>query len=98
MIYYDRALNQVTLLEWAELLEDPAYRRVALDKVADCTVSTVWLGIDHGDGMFFETMVFDGSGNDVLCQRYPTEAAAVEGHRQAAAHVRNLEKKLKGRN
>jgi hypothetical protein len=59
------------------------------------TVSTVWLGIDHGFGgymtrpgdlyqpIIFETMIF-GGGDDYpyhqQCVRYATEAEAIEGH------------------
>ena len=50
-------------------------------------VSTVWLALDHqflvdGPPLIFETMVFasNGSGHDLDCERYATEAEAVAGH------------------
>ena len=57
-------------------------------------VSTVWLGLDHsfcreGPPLIFETMVFESKENlhDLDCERYPTEAEAIEGHwRMVAKH------------
>lgn len=49
------------LLLWADWMER-ARRRVALTQVGPCTVSTVFLGLDHnyfgGPPLLFETMVF----------------------------------------
>jgi hypothetical protein len=64
--------------------------RVALDRVNDLCVSTVWLSVDHqfGDGppLIFETMVFDGDeSSDLLCRRYSTMAQAKAGHAEVLA-------------
>jgi hypothetical protein len=89
--FYDRAGQLVDLMTWTEK-NDPEYKRVAEDTVSPYWISTVWLGIDHqhGDGppLIFETMVFrlgpDGEVNfsDIDCDRYSTEAEALEGHRR----------------
>lgn len=64
--YYDRQGQPITMMEWAELMEEKyAARRagdngwtkpeadpsrVGFDQVGDVKVSTVWLGLDHGWG------------------------------------------------
>lgn len=67
-------------------------RLIARDAVGDATVSTVFLGIDHGYGqnhtpVLFETMVFGGP-NDGELWRYETKQAALDGHRRAVEHER----------
>lgn len=63
-------------------------RRVARDEVGDRTVSTVFLGINHGlvDGppVLFETMVFGPEGEE-HCQRYSTWEEAAAGHAAVVA-------------
>ena len=58
-------------------------------------ISTVYLGLDHnfeidGPPLIYETMVFGGtlSGEQ---KRYPNRHAALAGHDQLAAEVRDLE-------
>src|SRR5262245_17445389 len=62
-MHWDRQGNPLDLMEWARLMEDPEYRRIADTTIGDYWISTVWLGIDHGFGMgvpiIFETMIFD---------------------------------------
>lgn len=66
------------------------------------TVSTVWLGIDHGFGfvsagsdenyqpIIFETMIFSGDDMvDTQCTRYATESQAIEGHWRTINDLRN---------
>ena len=70
--YYDRLGVPINLWEWAALMEDRDYQRIAWDLVNDrWYVSTVWLGLDHSFAsvlpglredhvpVIFETMVFD---------------------------------------
>jgi hypothetical protein len=75
-----------------------SYLRVAADEVGRYWVSTVWLGLDHGFGfgrgapVIFETMIFVHDGGDDepyqnACERYCTEAEAVEGHRRTVANL-----------
>lgn len=98
--WYDRNGNPLGEVEGIELLlRDPTYKRVARSKVtsaADPTasfdVSTVWLGLDYSFGqgipLIFETMVFaEGSGVDLDCRRYPTEAAAMREHVEVVVSV-----------
>lgn len=98
--YYDRAGKPIDYGRFVELSRDPNYvrvaldefdnQRVALDEFDNQSVSTVWLGIDHNSGRgplaIFETMIFGGE-HDADCRRYPSEGAALQGHRDA---VNNL--------
>lgn len=106
-MHFDRAGEPITFDRWGELFEDREYQRVALDVYPSledtalgdhpldgepmATVSTVWLGIDHGWGspvpIIFETMIFGGPYNDEQ-MRYATEAQAVEGHRRVMDDLR----------
>lgn len=80
--YYDRSGKPITLEEWRD--SDRAARRVALDKVGEYEVSTVWLGLDHqfggGPPLIFETMIFGSGPLDNEMRRYSTEAEALAGH------------------
>lgn len=71
---------------------------VALDREGEYTVSTVELA--YPVGMFelgyyserYETMVFRGaSWSDLYCERYDTEDAAREGHRNIVRALRRGE-------
>lgn len=85
---YDKKGRLLSLLEWAELMEDMEYKRVALTELPDGkTVSTVWLGLDHsfseaGPPIIFETMVFPkGDLGELDMERYATLEEAEAGHR-----------------
>lgn len=69
-------------------------RRVAQDDINGVTVSTVFLGIDHGFGdgppILFETMVFGGA-LDQEQERYSTWAEAEAGHAVMVARVKESE-------
>lgn len=54
---------------------------------ATVEVSTVWLGLNHGDRdhlHIFETMILGGRYDQDMV-RYGTEAAALSGHRRVMA-------------
>jgi hypothetical protein len=83
------------LMEWAEWFEtsDTAAfadggRVVARDELGDCSVLTVFLGLDRnhfgGEPILFETMVFGGE-HDMLQRRYHTHAEALAGHAEFIA-------------
>ncbi len=86
--YFDRDNDRITMGEWSVLFgRGESYRRIRVDELGKWMVSTVWLGLDHGElnghRQIFETMVFheeadDGEGH--LTQRYATEAEARDGH------------------
>jgi len=68
--------------------------------VGDMTVSTVFLGLDHGfggeHGIFFETMILNAPGKLMDFQvRYSTYDEAMRGHREA---LRRARLSLAGRN
>lgn len=94
--FYDRDGRPIDPRRFDALWSDREYRRVALDYLVDgdefVAVSTVWIGIDMGfDGgvpLVFETMVFGGD-LDGEQERYPTQAAALAGHDQWTARVRD---------
>ena len=78
------------LKAWA-LWYNSAERTVAFDRIGDVDVSTVFLGFDHSFGgdegpLLFETMIFDDTQTTV---RYGTRTAAIAGHDQLVAHVRD---------
>ena len=76
MTYVDRDNEEIT---FDEFCEEWANRRVARTTIGDCTVSTVWTGIDTGDGFIFETLVM--SAQQIERQvRYRTELEALAGH------------------
>lgn len=91
-MYYDREGKPISTLDWSKLLNDRAYKVVALDIVGDVRVSTVWLGLDHGWGndgappVIFETMVFGGKLDEEM-DRYSTLADAERGHAAMLARV-----------
>ncbi len=70
-----------TLEEWKKAVTPQPIARTVL---AECDVSTIFLGTDHnfrGEGppRLFETLVFGGS-LDQEQERYSTYDAAIEGH------------------
>jgi hypothetical protein len=96
VIFYRRDGSTFTdPLEYAAMLADESYRRVALTHVGAVEISTVFLGFDHGFGMsphpiLFETMVFGGP-LDTHAERWTNEVAALAGHDQWVERVRELE-------
>lgn len=88
--YYDRRGRVIR--SWDDLARiEP---RVARDVLpTGHVVSTVWLGLDHrfgyGPPLIFETMVFasEDSYMGLECDRYSTEAAAIEGHARMVGRV-----------
>ena len=78
-------LIETDLMTWATFFEVNSNRRVALDKIGDVSLSTVFLGINHnfGDGepLLFETMIFGGERNDEQW-RWHTWEEAEQGHKK----------------
>ena len=61
--FYNRGGERISLFAWGRLLESRGYKRVALFEDKGLTVSTVWVGLDHGYGdtscpLIFETMAW----------------------------------------
>ena len=93
--YYDRAGNKITLDQFASLMTQPEYVRIAKTKGPGWMVSTVWLGLDHSFGgidgqspLIFETMAFigDDGGSEML--RATSEEDAKRNHDQMVAEIR----------
>lgn len=89
----DKNIVPCTIDEWSKLYEDPVFKRVAFDEVGGMDISTVFLGIDHnhfgGRPILFETMVFNGKGDDIFQDRYHTWDEAVKGHENTKEWVKN---------
>ena len=94
-LYYDRVGNKISMYDWGALKSDLEYCRVGFDTLEDgTTVSTVWLGLEHGvddDGkpLIFETMSFDSTGNSDKCRRYHSEEEAKKGHEEMVLECSN---------
>ncbi len=87
-VKYDKEGKPIDFLTWAKLFEDLDYKVVRMTELQNCSVSTVWLGLDHrfggsGKPLIFETMVFVGDFDEDYCERYETLEEAVEGHERA---------------
>lgn len=85
--YYDKnGKKMCCTLGWSEKFEDRKYATIGRCESGDVTVSTVWLGMDHGWGkgkpIIFETMIFGGE-HDQYQERYSTQKEAVAGHEKA---------------
>lgn len=74
--------------KWSKWFET-ADRVVRKTQIGDVLVSTVFLGINHGDfanPLWFETMVFGGE-HDGDCWRYSNMSKAIEGHANALKEI-----------
>jgi hypothetical protein len=90
--YYDRQGRPIRRELAMELFGRRSQERiVSKTKVGEAEVSTVHLVLDHGFGegppIIFETMIFGGP-YDQWQDRYSTEAAAIAGHDQVVAALR----------
>jgi len=82
-------------IEWTRMMERPHVRRVALDRFkGGWSVSTVFLGLDHGfmgEPLTFETMVFAPDRESPFngeCKRYVTRAEALQGHAETVRAIK----------
>lgn len=87
----DHTLKKVSSREWAHWFEaGRMHRQMANHVIGNVRVSTVFLGLDHGDGagppIVFETMIFGGP-HDEYQERYSTYEEAMKGHWRALAMV-----------
>lgn len=99
--FYDRFGMPVSLERWAQLMDEDNGKFVAKDLVGHYLVSTIWLGLDHqifgGPPMIFETCVFyiphEGAEWETILEpvRYPSEEAALAGHKKILQEVKSGE-------
>lgn len=78
------------LMTWARWFQT-ADRKLATETIGDSTISTVFLGLDHGFGgkpLLWETMVFGGKldGEQHRCE---TRAEATRMHKRMVERVRS---------
>ena len=78
-------------LAWADWFENIDNRRLALDKVGDTAVSTVFLGLDHaaddGPPQLWESAIITDGGIEVV-RRYRSREAALAGHAELVAGLK----------
>lgn len=66
------AVQEPNLMRWAKWMSEFDRRIIARTEIHHCTISTVFLGIDYnhfetGDPILFETMVFQGERESMIC-------------------------------
>lgn len=83
------------ILEWAKWTNKDSNRRVARDSVGDATVSTVFLGLDHGWGtqhpVLWETAIFRHGRSVQIVARYTSHALALAGHRLIVSDMKDTQ-------
>ena len=102
-ILKDKIPVKCGMYEWAIWLNS-ADRRVAFTDMGICSVSTVFLGLNHNFGygppLLFETMVFGVNIDeleDTPMKRYSTWEQAEDGHNKIVAEMRRkLFKSIEG--
>ena len=76
--------------KWNEFMVN-ADRRIALDRVGEIDISTVFRGIDtslgRGAPVLWETMVFGGPLHE-QCAQYTSQQTALEGHEAMVKRVK----------
>lgn len=82
---------EADLMTWARWFQT-ANRTIEATDIGSVTVSTVFLGLDHGFGqsglpILYETMIFGGP-LDEYQRRYSSREAALAGHARAVAKVK----------
>ncbi|HEY5234886.1 MAG TPA: hypothetical protein VIJ14_01810 [Rhabdochlamydiaceae bacterium] len=101
---YNKEGKPISLMEYADLFEDPSYQVIKKDFIGPYEISTVWLGINHNirgePKKIFETMVFTENEEDEFYryqERYATLQEAELGHEiiakiiEAKVNARNIE-------
>lgn len=93
-MYRDKEGNPITHEQWSDLFSNMEYRIVKQEKIADYFISTVWIGLTHIRGAFFETMIFhetEGQKDslDEWMKKYSSLSAAKEGHESAVSMVKD---------
>lgn len=100
-LYYDRqgkpypGNSRQVVTAWAKDFNDKSRLLKQNTLPNGVFVSTVWLGLDHsfsgGPPLIFETMVFPANSLDEKnCQRYSTEAEALQGHQEMVEKWKDL--------
>lgn len=77
-------------VKWAKFFENDKLRIIKRAEIGNITISTVFLGIDHGFGgrpRWFETMIFNGP-LDGKQERYESQAEAIRGHNYLVKKVK----------
>lgn len=94
-MYRSRNGIPISSEKWRQLFADERYRTVWKSDHHDLRgrrheLSTVWMGLDHGGGTYYESMVFckghscGWNGHQV---RYHTDAEAMEGHQELLLRI-----------
>ena len=89
--FIDKNGNEVSLKEWATLLEDRDYRFLAAQEVGKYRVSTIWEGVDMmpiREGIY-STVVFEGDNPLRVLYHSQTLEEAKLTHERIVAEVRD---------
>lgn len=82
-LFFNQDGENIDIEDGVKFFESDAKRRIALTRINNLTISTVFLVIDHGAGsgrpVLFESIVFKAS-NPIFTQRYCTKEEAKAGH------------------
>ncbi len=104
IIYRNKLGNRIEADEMEILFRHKDYKIVGQDKVGNYFVSTVWLGVPHLGGAYFETMVTvlpkggtdpreSGEfGKEIDIYRYHSLKEAEEGHEKVVKNLRRTNK------
>jgi len=95
-MFFDKEGNQLKMIEWANLFESWDYRNLHQtvhtwdNKIM--SVSTVWLGLSHGEDERGRPLIFESAveknGEFQVAARYATAEEAVDGHRAICMEYR----------
>ena len=92
--YKDKDGKFISEAEWAGLLENRDYCIIKKTFINRKEISTIWLGLIHIGGYYFETMVFTyGDCEDLEMERYASLQDAIDGHERFVKEYMKLEKK-----
>lgn len=91
--------NEVVRISFRQYLDfEGTSKHIGHDKIGLLTVSTVFLGMEHPGGMWFETMIIGGEANGGFAaaegeehpfqERYATYDEAMAGHKKACEMAR----------
>jgi len=87
-VYRDKLGRKIQADELEVLLRNPEYTVVKQERLGGYSVSTVWLGVPHGEPpQYFETMVFNSGIQYSECRRYQNLTEAEEGHEEMVENL-----------
>lgn len=94
--YYNHEGQPISVDKWAKMLAKEKYRQLKFDRLRGKSVSTIWMGLDHGDWgdpLIFETLVCDRGGDELpsFTLRHSTKEQALAYHGEVLDEIRYTE-------